>query len=69
MLSKIVGAKLKQHFSNTQKSLSLPETAKILLRLVRIGQSDKGANRIWFATKDEAEKAGYEPAANCKGLK
>lgn len=29
----------------------------------------KEQNRIWFATKEEAEKAGYEPAANCKGLK
>lgn len=25
-------------------------------------------NKIWFATKAEAEAAGYEPAANCKGL-
>ena len=25
-------------------------------------------NKIWFSTKDEAEKAGYTPAANCKGL-
>ena len=29
----------------------------------------KEQNRIWFSTKDEAEKAGYQPAANCKGLK
>lgn len=29
----------------------------------------KEQNRIWFATKDEAEKSGYQPAANCKGLK
>ena len=29
----------------------------------------KEANRVWFAAKDEAEKAGYQPAANCKGLK
>ena len=29
----------------------------------------KEANRIWFSTKDEAEKSGYQPAANCKGLK
>lgn len=29
----------------------------------------KEQNRIWFATKDAAEKAGYQPAANCKGLK
>lgn len=29
----------------------------------------KEQNRIWFATKDAAEKAGYEPATNCKGLK
>ncbi len=28
----------------------------------------KEENRIWFATKDEAEAAGYGPAANCPGL-
>lgn len=28
----------------------------------------KEQNRVWFSTKEEAEKAGYEPAANCKGL-
>lgn len=28
----------------------------------------KEENKIWFATKEEAEKAGYAPAANCKGL-
>jgi hypothetical protein len=26
------------------------------------------ANKIYFASKAEAEKAGYAPAANCKGL-
>ncbi len=26
------------------------------------------ANKIWFASQEEAEKAGYTPAANCKGL-
>lgn len=25
-------------------------------------------NKIFFNTKEEAEKAGYTPAANCKGL-
>lgn len=25
-------------------------------------------NKISFATKEEAEAAGYEPAANCKGI-
>ncbi|MBI2108586.1 MAG: hypothetical protein HYT93_00190 [Parcubacteria group bacterium] len=25
-------------------------------------------NKIWFASKEDAEKAGYTPAANCKGL-
>ena len=29
----------------------------------------KEQNRVWFSTADEAEKSGYEPAANCKGLK
>ncbi len=28
----------------------------------------KEQNRVWFSTKEEAEKAGYEPASNCKGL-
>lgn len=28
----------------------------------------KEQNRVWFSSKEEAEKAGYEPAANCKGL-
>lgn len=32
-------------------------------------QKIKESNRVWFATKEEAEKAGYEPAANCRGLK
>ncbi len=26
------------------------------------------ANKITFATKEEAEAAGYRPAANCKGI-
>ncbi len=26
------------------------------------------ANKVWFKTKEEAEKAGYQPAANCKGI-
>jgi len=25
-------------------------------------------NQIWFATKAEAEQAGYIPASNCKGI-
>lgn len=25
-------------------------------------------NKVWFASKVEAEKAGYTPAANCPGL-
>src|SRR3989338_2785989 len=29
----------------------------------------KEQNRIGFAAQAEAEKAGYQPAANCKGLK
>lgn len=28
----------------------------------------KEANKIWFATKEEAEKRGYKPASNCPGL-
>lgn len=25
-------------------------------------------NKVWFATKEEAEARGYHPAANCKGM-
>ena len=32
-------------------------------------QTINEANKIWFSTKEEAEKAGYTPASNCKGLK
>ena len=28
----------------------------------------KDENRVWFETKEEAEAAGYTPAANCPGL-
>lgn len=28
----------------------------------------KEENQIWFATKEEAESAGYTPASNCKGI-
>ncbi len=28
----------------------------------------KEENKIWFKTKEEAEKAGYTPASNCKGI-
>ncbi len=28
----------------------------------------KEENRVWFATKGEAEAAGFGPAANCPGL-
>jgi hypothetical protein len=31
-------------------------------------QRIKEENKIWFSSKKEAEKAGYTPAANCKGL-
>lgn len=31
--------------------------------------SIKEENKIWFSTSDEARLAGYEPAANCPGLK
>lgn len=27
------------------------------------------ANKIWFTSVEEARKAGYTPASNCKGLK
>lgn len=28
----------------------------------------KEENKVWFSTKEEAVKKGYEPARNCKGL-
>ncbi len=28
----------------------------------------KEENKVWFSSKEEAQKAGYQPAANCKGL-
>ncbi len=28
----------------------------------------KEENKIWFSSKEEAEKSGYSPASNCKGL-
>ncbi len=28
----------------------------------------KEVNKVWFNTKEEAEKAGYKPAGNCEGL-
>lgn len=31
-------------------------------------QRIKDANKVWFASKDEAEAAGYHPASNCKGI-
>ena len=31
-------------------------------------QRIKEENQIWFATKEEAELAGYSPASNCKGI-
>jgi len=32
-------------------------------------QSIKEENKIYFSSTEEARKAGYTPAANCKGLK
>ena len=29
----------------------------------------KEENKVWFASEAEARKAGFTPAANCKGLK
>ncbi len=31
-------------------------------------QRIKEENKVWFTTQEEAEEAGYRPAANCKGL-
>jgi hypothetical protein len=32
------------------------------------GKSISEKNKIWFDSTDEARKAGYTPAGNCKGL-
>ncbi|MBI4692220.1 MAG: hypothetical protein HY773_02135 [Candidatus Terrybacteria bacterium] len=32
-------------------------------------QSIKEENKIWFSSIEEARKAGYTPASNCRGLK
>ena len=32
-------------------------------------QSIKEENKIYFSTKEEAERSGYQPASNCPGLK
>ena len=31
-------------------------------------QKIKEENKMWFQTKEEAEKSGYKPAGNCEGL-
>jgi len=31
-------------------------------------QRIKEENKIWFSSKEDAERAGYRPASNCKGL-
>jgi hypothetical protein len=33
------------------------------------GKSISEKNKIWFDSVEDARKAGYTPAANCKGLK
>ena len=33
------------------------------------GNSISEKNKVWFDSVDEARKAGYTPAGNCKGLK
>jgi hypothetical protein len=69
-------------FSTASSSLGAVTTAVPIRRVYvasRTGSSYylpscAGANRIleknkvWFETKAEAEKAGYKPAANCKGI-
>ncbi|MDQ3014502.1 MAG: hypothetical protein M3Q73_01410 [bacterium] len=46
--------------SKNGKSYYLPSCAASLRILEK--------NRVWFNTREEAEKAGYLPAKNCKGL-
>ena len=56
--------------SNTQKNFVASRNGKkYYYAWCESANVIKEQNRIWFSTKDEAEKAGYQPAANCKGLK
>ena len=59
-------------------SLSVPETQKLFVASKNGNkyhhpwcsgaQRISEANKIWFDSKEEAENAGFTPAANCKGL-
>lgn len=70
--------KLKNSISNpdTNTEVSLSENAYVASKsgtkyhLPWCGSAKriKDENKIWFATKEDAEKAGYTPAANCKGI-
>jgi hypothetical protein len=42
--------------------------AKYYLPWCATAKRIKPENQVWFASQDAAKAAGYEPAANCKGL-
>ncbi|MFA5841569.1 MAG: hypothetical protein WC835_01230 [Candidatus Paceibacterota bacterium] len=42
--------------------------AKYFLTWCSGANTIKDANKIWFATKEEASAAGFTPAANCPGI-
>jgi hypothetical protein len=50
------------------KYLASKSGAKYHLPWCSGAQRIKEENKIWFETKEDAEKAGYGPAANCKGI-
>lgn len=64
---------LEQNFGNISQSQKIfvasKNGKKYYYAWCDSAQKIKESNRVWFFTKEEAEKAGYEPAANCKGLK
>lgn len=41
---------------------------KYFLTTCASGKRISEKNKVWFDTKQEAETAGYTPAANCKGM-
>jgi hypothetical protein len=54
--------------SGPQVYLASKSGSKYYLPTCGTAKRIKDVNRVWFATKEEAEAAGYEPAANCPGL-
>ncbi len=51
-----------------QKYVASKKGTKYHLLWCAGAKSIKDANKIYFASKEEAGKAGYKPASNCKGI-